>query len=110
MAATYELNKSSDGQFRFALKGGKGETLLNSEGYAAKPSAQSGIASVQANCGQDARYEKKNASNGKAFFNLKAGNHQVIATSPMHATEALRDAAIEAVKAGGTTTTIKDNA
>lgn len=108
MATWFELGKSSDGQFRFALKH-EGGTLLNSELYKAKPSAQTGIASVQNNSGNEARFEKKAASNGKHYFNLKASNGQVIGTSPMFGTEADRDAAIEAVKAGGATTEIKDN-
>jgi hypothetical protein len=109
MASWYELNKSADGQYRFKLETDDG-TLLTSEGYQAKTSAQGGIASVQANCGNDARYERKAASNGKPFFNLKAANHQVIGTSPMYADEAARDAAIAAAKAAGATTTIKDHA
>jgi hypothetical protein len=109
MAGWYELHKSSDGQFRFALKADNGDTLLASEGYKAKPSAEAGIASVRANCGDDARYEKKTASNGKAFFNLKAANHQVIGTSPMFGSDAARDAAIASAKACGASTEVKDH-
>lgn len=109
MATWFELGRSSDGQFRFSLKH-EGGTLLSSEAYKAKPSAQTGIASVQNNSSNDARYEKKAAANGKHYFNLKASNGQVIGTSPMFGSEADRDAAIEAVKAGGASTEIKDNA
>ncbi|MDO4683539.1 MAG: YegP family protein [Lautropia sp.] len=109
MAAWFELGKSSDGQFRFSLKHESG-TLLNSELYKAKPSAQSGIASVQSNSANEGRYEKKASSNGKHYFNLKASNGQVIGTSPMYGTEADRDDAIAAVKAGGATTDIRDSA
>lgn len=110
MAGWYELNKSSDGQFRFSLKGDGGDTLLVSEGYKAKSSAESGIASVRAHCADDARYEKKTAAGGKSFFNLKAANHQVVGTSPMFATEAARDAAIASVKACGASAAVKDSA
>lgn len=110
MAGWYELNKSSDGQFRFSLKNDGGDTLLVSEGYKAKASAESGIAAVRANCGDDARYEKKTAAGGKAFFNLKAANHQVVGTSPMFATDAARDAAIASAKSCGASTTVRDNA
>ncbi|MES2933174.1 MAG: YegP family protein [Pseudomonadota bacterium] len=109
MAGWFELNKSSDGQFRFVLKAGNAETILTSELYKAKGSAQNGIASVQANCAADERYERKMASNGKAFFNLKAVNSQVIGTSQMYASEASRDGGIDSVKANGASTTIKDN-
>ena len=109
MAGWFELGKSSDEQFRFVLKAGNAETILTSELYKAKNSAESGIASVQTNCGNDARYERKAASNGKLFFNLKAANHQVIGTSQMYASEASRDTGIASVKANGASTTIKDN-
>jgi len=109
MAGFFELNKSSDGQFRFLLKADNGETLLTSELYHAKGSAENGIASVQSNCGADERYEKKVASNGKHYFNLKAANHQVIGTSQMYASADSRDAGIASVKSNGTSATVKDN-
>ena len=109
MSGWFELNKSSDGQFRFVLKAQNAETLLTSELYHSKASAENGIASVQANCAADERYERKTASNGKPYFNLKAANHQVIGTSQMYGDEASRDAGIASVKANGTSTTVKDN-
>src|SRR5512138_1890577 len=109
MESWFELSKASDGQFRFALKCDGAQTLLVSELYRAKDSAQGGIASVQKNCAADAHYEKKVAANGKFFFNLKAGNNQVIGTSPMYASEQDRDASMAAVKAGGATPTVRDS-
>ena len=109
MAGWYELKKSSDGQFHFVLKAEDAETILTSELYTAKDSAMNGIASVQKNCAENSRYEKKDASNGKSFFNLKAANHQVIGTSKMYASAALRDAGIESMKTHGVSSSIKDN-
>ncbi|WP_327438145.1 YegP family protein [Pseudomonas donghuensis] len=109
MPGWFELNTSSDGQYRFVLKAGNGEIILTSELYKAKGSAESGIASVQANSGVDERYEKKEASNGKFHFNLKAANHQVIGTSQMYASTQSRDAGIASVKSNGSSKTIKDN-
>lgn len=109
MAGWYELNKSSDGQFRFVLKADNAETLLTSELYHTKGSAENGIASVQSNCGSQERYEKKVATNGKHFFNLKAANHQVIGTSQMYASAESRDSGIASVKSSGTSKTVKDN-
>jgi len=108
MAGWFELSKSSDGQFRFVLKAGNGEVILTSELYHAKASAENGIESVQANAALDERYEKKTASNGKVFFNLKAANHQVIGTSQMYASEASRDTGIASVKHNGAVKTVKD--
>lgn len=108
MAGWYELSKSSDGQFRFVLKAGNSETILTSELYQAKASAENGIASVQTNSGNNDRYEKKTAANGKFMFNLKAANHQVIGTSQMYASEDGRDNGIASVKTNGSSKTIKD--
>lgn len=108
MTGFFELSKSSDGQFRFTLKSEGAETLLSSELYQEKRSAEKGIASVQENCTVDGRFEKKVASNGKFFFNLKAANHQVIGTSPLYATADVRDAGISAVKSAGQTATVQD--
>lgn len=109
MAAWFELSKSSDGQFRFVLKAGNAETILSSELYVGKGSAERGIASVQTNCSEDSRYERKTSSNGQAFFNLKAANQQVIGTSQMYSSESSREAGISSVKENGTTKTVKDN-
>ncbi|MFP1527354.1 YegP family protein [Escherichia coli] len=103
-----KLSKSSDNQFRFVLKAGNGETILTSELYTSKASAEKGIASVRSNSPQEERYEKKTASNGKFYFNLKAANHQIIG-SAVYATAQSRETGIASVKANGTSQTVKDN-
>jgi uncharacterized protein YegP (UPF0339 family) len=110
MAGWFELSKSVDGQFRFVLKAGNAETMLASELYRSKVSAEAGIASVQANCSIDERYERKTAANGRVFFNLKAANHQVIGTSQMYSSVSSREIGIASVKANGVSSTVKDNA
>lgn len=108
MAGKFVLSKGSNGQFHFVLKAANGETILTSEMYTAKQSAQGGIASVQKNCADDGHYERKTAANGKFFFNLKAANHQIIGTSQMYASEQSRNAGIASVKTNGVTTSIQD--
>jgi len=108
MAGWYELSKSKDGQFYFVLKAGNAETILTSELYKARASAENGIASVQANSPDESRYDKLTAKNGKFYFTLKAANHQVIGNSQMYATAASRDTGIASVRSNGPTTTIKD--
>jgi uncharacterized protein len=108
MAGWFELSNSSDGQFRFVLKAGNAETILTSELYKAKVSAENGIASVQANCASEERYEKKESTNGKFYFNLKAANHQIIGTSQMYTTAQSRDGGIASVQSNGTSTTVKE--
>lgn len=108
MPAKYEISKSKDGQYRFVLKASNAEIILTSELYKSKSSAEGGIASVQANCGDDARYARQESSNGKSYFNLKAKNHQVIGTSQMYASAKSRDDGISSVKKNGGTKTIDD--
>lgn len=109
MAGWFELSNSSDGQFYFVLKAGNAEVILTSELYRAKASAENGIASVQTNCAIDARYERKTATNGKPFFNLRAANNQVIGTSQLYASEASRETGIASVKENGASGTTRDN-
>lgn len=109
MAGWFELNKSSENQFRFVLKAGNGEIILTSELYTSKAASEKGIASVQSNSPQDERYEKKTASNGKFYFNLKAGNHQIIGSSQMYATAQSREVGIASVKTNGASQKVKDN-
>ena len=108
MAGWYELTNSSDGQFRFVLKAGNAETILTSELYKTRASAENGISSVQNNCQADERYDRKESANNKFYFNLKAANHQIIGSSQMYATAASRDKGIESVKNNGTSETVKD--
>lgn len=67
MAGWFELSKSSDNQFRFVLKAGNGETILTSELYTSKASAEKGIASVRSNSPQEERYEKKRQAMANLF-------------------------------------------
>jgi hypothetical protein len=108
MAGCYELSKNDKGQYRFVLKAGNDQVILTSEQYEAKASAQNGIASVQKNSADDARYERKTASDGRPYFNLKAANGQVIGTSQMYASAQTCEAGIASVKTNGPTATVKD--
>ena len=109
MAGWFEFNKSNDDQFRFVLKAGNAETILTSELYKAKTSAENGIASVQSNCANDDRYERKESKNSKHYFNLKAANHQIIGTSQMYESAQSCEKDIESVKANGASTAVKNN-
>lgn len=108
MAGSYQISKTSDGQFQFVLKAGNGQTILVSERYKAVDSVRTGIASVQKNSPDASRFEKKVAKNGKHYFVLKAANHQIIGNSEMYESEAARDNGIASVQANGPTTTIKE--
>jgi hypothetical protein len=108
MAGSYDLRKNDKGQFNWVLKAGNGQVILQSEQYESKASAQNGIASVQKNSPDDARFDRRTAKNGKPYFVLKAGNGQIIGTSEMYESEAGRDNGIESVKTNGPSTNVKD--
>lgn len=99
MTASFELLKNDNGQFHFSLKNDNGSTLLRSETYVSRPSAENGIASVKKNSALPERFDKLQASDGRAYFNLKAANHQIVGTSPMFAKAETRDDAINTVQA-----------
>ena len=108
MAGLYEISENDNGKVSFVLKAGNAEVILRSQMYASKASAENGIASVQTNCGTDERYEKKEASDGRPYFNLKAANSQIIGTSQMYAAASGRDNGIASVKTNGVSTTVKN--
>jgi hypothetical protein len=107
MAGWYEIASNDKGQYSFVLKAANAQVVLRSQQYEAKASALGGIASVQANCALDERYELATASDGRFYFNLKAANSQVIGTSQMYADHGGRANGIESVKANGPSTDIR---
>lgn len=104
----FVIKKRSNGEFQFNLKADNGQTILSSEGYAAKASCENGIESVRKNSQSDANFEKKTSSNGKYHFNLKASNGQVIGSSEMYESASGRDNGIESVKKNAPGATVVD--
>ncbi len=108
MTGKFVIGKRSNGEFQFNLKAGNGQTILASQGYADKAGCKNGIESVRKNAPDDARYERKESSNGKPFFNLLAANGQVIGTSEMYESVASREKGIESVKGNAPDATVVD--
>ncbi|MBT8177999.1 MAG: YegP family protein [Eudoraea sp.] len=94
----FEIKKDKAGKFRFNLKAGNGQVILSSEAYNSKSACDNGIESVRKNSADDGRFERKTAKNGKAYFNLKASNGQVIGASQMYASNASMENGIKSVK------------
>ena len=105
---TYVL-KNSGVQFHFTLEAENGKTILSSERYTTKPSALGGIQSVRENSPLDARYERKDASNGSPMFNLKGSNGHIIGTSETYSSPAAREGGIASVKNNGPTSPTRDD-
>ncbi len=106
--AKFVISKRTNGEFQFNLKANNGQTILSSEGYTNKLSCENGIASVKTNSTDDNKFDRKTSSNGKAYFNLKASNGQIIGTSEMYESVASRDNGIESVKTNASSATIDD--
>lgn len=53
-------------------------------------------------------YERKNSSNGKFHFNLKAANGQIIGTSEMYESAAGMENGIESVKKNAPDATVEE--
>jgi len=51
MPGKFVLTKSANGEYRWVLKAGNGETIAVSEGYSSKAAAKNGIESVKNNAG-----------------------------------------------------------
>ena len=102
------IKTQKDGQFYFNLVAGNGQNILKSEAYTTKPSCLNGINSVQTNAADDSKYDRKESTNDKPYFNLKAGNGQVIGTSELYESFAARENGIESVKKNAPEGSIED--
>ncbi len=107
MPGKFELYKDKGGKFRFRLKAANGQIILASQGYKTKPSAKNGIASVQKNSADDARFVR-NSSRGKFGFNLTATNGQIVGTSERYETERARENGIKSVSKNAAGASIDD--
>lgn len=108
MAGRFVLKRSIT-QYYFVLQsGGNYETLLTSETYKDKSSAQNGIASVKTNSQIDARYEKRTSTKNEPYFVLKGSNGEIIGTSEMYSSTSARDNGIAAVKSSAPSATTAD--
>jgi uncharacterized protein YegP (UPF0339 family) len=106
----FVISKRGNGEFQFNLKAGNGQTILTSEGYSSKSGATNGIESVKTNSKDDSKFEKKESSNGKFYFTLKASNGQIIGSSEMYESASGRDNGIESVKTNARDAEMEDQA
>jgi uncharacterized protein YegP (UPF0339 family) len=104
----FEIYKDKKEEFRFRLKASNGQTILASEGYSNKSGCENGIKSVKNNASNDDRYERLKSKGGSPYFNLKAGNGQVIGTSEMYSSTSAMENGIESVKSNAPDATVDD--
>ena len=94
----FEVYQDTKNEYRFRLKASNGQTILASEGYAAKAGCMNGIESVRENSQYDQRFERKQSKNAKHYFNLKATNGQIIGTSELYEASSGMENGIASVK------------
>ena len=97
MPGKFEIKTGKSGKFTFNLKASNGQIILSSESYDSRKGAEGGIASVKKNAGNDARFERKTAKDGSAFFVLKAANGEPIGKSEMYKTKRSMESGIASV-------------
>lgn len=108
MAGKYEIYKDKKGEYRYRLKASNGQSILTGDGYTSRSGCENGIASIRTNSVDPARYERKEAKNGKHYFVLKAKNHQVIGKSEMYDSEDAMENGIRSVMANGPADRVED--
>ena len=106
MYGKYTLNPVGKTEFHWDLKARDAQTMLSSQVHSAKSGAESSIQECRVNCVDDARYERRAAADSKSYFILTTVNGEVIGTSQMYSSDALRDKAIASCKESGPVATM----
>jgi uncharacterized protein len=108
MPGKFEIKAGKNGKFRFNLKASNGQTILSSESYDSRSGCEKGIDSVRKNSGNEARFERKNAKDGSAYFVLKASNGEPIGKSEMYKTKRSMENGIASVGKNAPTAAVAD--
>ena len=98
MAGKFVMAKTKNGYLVVNLKAGNGEVILTSELYAAKASAQNGIAAIRQNAQDDAQFERRSSKADEPYFVLKAANGEALGRSEMYSSAAAMENGIASVK------------
>ncbi|WP_286710419.1 MULTISPECIES: YegP family protein [Sphingobacterium] len=104
----FEVKTRKNGEFQFNLKAGNGQVILSSEGYTTKANCLNGVESVKKNAQDDNKFDRKTATNGKYYFNLKATNGQIIGRSEMYESASGMENGIESVKKNAPDATVEE--
>jgi len=92
------FQSEENNQFYFRFIDLNGRNVLRSEGYTTKQNCQKGIESVKTHAPADKNYERLKATDGRYYYNHKAENNEVIATSNFYVNVQDRKSSIYLVK------------
>jgi uncharacterized protein len=104
----FVISKRTNDEFQFNLKAQNGQVILTSQGYTTKASCENGIESVRSNSVTDSNFERNKSTNNKDYFNLKAGNNQIIGTSEMYENTSGMETGIASVMKNAPEATIEE--
>lgn len=95
----FELARSKNSkEYYFRVKLPDGSIVLTSGGYKSKSSSRDAIRSLALNAMDLAQYDLKKAGPGQYYFNMKAGNGRVLATSKLYSTQSEAESQINALR------------
>jgi hypothetical protein len=77
----FQIERSGNGGFRFAVIGGSGESLLRGRSYGARAAAVRAIDAIRRIAADRARYRLRRDRNGRYVLILSARNGRVLGTS-----------------------------
>ena len=93
----FVIRNSANGKYHFNFVANNGQIILTSQSYTTKYACTRGIESVKNNAAIKANYDKQISANDKYYFNLVAGNGEIIGSSETYETKEGCDNGIEAV-------------
>ena len=93
-----ELKKETNNTYRFFIKTGNGNSLLNSIPFPSKEDANDTIKQLSPLMKRQAVFERKTDHKGKFLFALKDANGNIIGTSHSYSSEAGMENGIKNVK------------
>ncbi len=108
MPGKFVITTARTGKVRFNLKASNGQTILTSESYETRGSAEKGIESVRKNSQDDKRFERKKAKDGSPYFVLKAANGEPIGKSEMYKSNSSMESGIVSVRKNASDAAVAD--
>lgn len=104
----FVISQRFNGDYQFNLKAINGQIILTSEGYTSKEGCKNGIEAVKIYSIDDSRFDRRSATNGGYYFNLRAKNGEIIGTSEIYQSKNGMENGIEAVKNNAPKAVIED--
>ncbi len=83
----FTVFEGENGLYYFNLKAGNGEIVLQSQAYSSEAAAMNGTFAVAEAGVNSKNFDVKTSKDGGAYFNLKAGNNEIIGTSEIYSSK-----------------------